>query len=180
MANLLHSVPSSRISPKEFLACIEIPAHSKNKYEFDEEAGALRLDRILFTATHYPHNYGFIPKTWGLDDDPLDVMVVMSEPVVPLSLINCKPIGILEMIDSGKVDEKIIAVCVNDPVYMGFNDISELPSHMFDEIRHFFTVYKQLEIGKPTEIGDFKGHFDAEAAIKRAKERYHEKFPEEE
>lgn len=178
MSNILHRVPESRITPEDFLAYIEIPAKSKNKYEYDEECHALVLDRVLYTATHYPHNYGFVPKTWGLDDDPLDVMVVTSEPVLPGSLIRCAPIGVLEMTDGGKSDEKIIAVCVNDPVYAGYEDIHQLPKHLFDEIRHFFTVYKQLEFGKVTEIEGFEGREKAIKVIKRAKDRYHTKFPE--
>ena len=177
MSNILHKVPEDRITPEDFLAYIEIPAHSKNKYEYDEECHALLLDRILFTATHYPHNYGFIPKTWGLDDDPLDVMIIASEPVLPASLVRCSPIGVLSMVDSGKVDDKIIAVCVNDPFYAGFEDIHQLPKHMFNEIRHFFTVYKQLETGKHTEIEGFYGREEAIRVIKAAKARYHEVFP---
>ena len=177
MSNILHKVPVSRVKPENFLAYIEIPAHSKNKYEYDEECHALVLDRILFTATHYPHNYGFIPKTWGLDDDPLDVMVVTSEPVLPASLIRCAPIGVLEMIDSGKSDEKIIAVCLDDPIYAGYEDIHQLPKHLFDEIRHFFTVYKQLESGKHTEIEGFSGREQAVKVIERGLARYKKKFP---
>ena len=177
MSNILHRVPEYRINPEDFLAYIEIPAHSKNKYEYDEECHKLILDRILFTATHYPHNYGFIPKTWGLDDDPLDVMIVMSEPVVPGALVRCSPIGVLEMKDSGKGDQKIIAVCKNDPVYCDYEDLHQLPKHLFDEIRHFFIVYKQLESGKITEIEGFYGREEAIKIIKEAKERYHEKFP---
>ena len=178
MSNILHKVPESRITPEDFLAYIEIPAHSKNKYEYDEECHALVLDRILFTATHYPHNYGFIPKTWGLDNDPLDVMVVTSEPVLPASLIRCTPIGVLEMVDSGFSDEKIIAVCLDDPIYSGYEDIHQLPKHLFDEIRHFFTVYKQLESGKQTEIEGFSGREQAIKVIQRAIARYKGKFPE--
>ena len=114
--DILHSIAKSRITPDHFLSCIEIPAGSKNKYEVDHESGALILDRILYTATHYPQNYGFIPRTWGLDNDPLDVLVITSEPVVPLALVRCYPIGILTMVDSGMVDEKIIAICENDPL----------------------------------------------------------------
>lgn len=179
MSNILHAVPLDWIGEEHFLAYIEIPAHSKNKYEYSEEAHCLLLDRILFTSTIYPHNYGFIPRTWGLDDDPLDVMVIASEPILPASLVRCTPIGVLEMKDSGKVDEKVIAVCENDPVYCGYQDIHQLPVHLFAEIKHFFTVYKQLEFGKVTEIEGFLGRENAMATIKRAKERYFEKFPEE-
>lgn len=179
MANLLHSVPRRLVTPTSFLACVEIPAHSKNKYEYDEECGALRLDRILYTSTHYPHNYGFIPRTWGLDEDPLDVLIVSSEPFVPLALIRCVPIGVLEMKDGGKHDEKIIAVCANDPFYSGYTDLHQLPPHLFDEIRHFFSVYKQLELGKATEIKGFHGVEDAIETIAKAQKRYDEKFPDE-
>lgn len=178
MSNILHKVPESRITPEDFLAYIEIPAHSKNKYEYDEECHCLILDRILFTSTHYPHNYGFVPKTWGLDDDPLDVMILTSETIYPGALVRCTPIGILEMIDSGKSDEKIIAVCLDDPIYSGYKDINQLPRHIFDEIQHFFTVYKQLETGKCTEIEGFSGREQAIKVIKKAIARYKEKFPE--
>ena len=176
MPNILHDIPESRITPEDFLAYIEISAHSKNKYEYDEECRCLVLDRVLFTSTHYPHNYGFIPRTWGLDDDPLDVLVVMSEPAVPGSLVRAAPIGVLEMIDGGKSDEKIIAVCLGDPIYAGYRDIHELPSHLFEEIRHFFSVYKQLEFGKATLVEGFLGREEAIQTISRAKERYRQKF----
>ena len=179
MSNILHVIPEEEIQKDHFLAYIEISAHSKNKYEYDEQAHCLRLDRILFTSTHYPHNYGFIPRTWGLDEDPLDVMVITSEPVLPASLMRCRPIGELEMKDSGKVDEKIIAICINDPFYSAYTDLYQLPPHLFEEIRHFFTVYKQLESGKYTEIEDFLGAKKAMETIERAKQRYHEKFPKE-
>ena len=179
MPNLLHSLRASRITPDRFLACIEIPAHSRCKYEYDEEAGALRLDRILYTSTQYPHNYGFIPKTWALDDDPLDVLVMASESIVPLALLTCKPIGLLQMTDQGKIDEKIIAVCVNDPVFESYNDISDLPKHLFEEIHHFFRVYKELEVGKPTQVEGILGAEEAKKAIAEAKARYAKKFPNE-
>ena len=174
--NILHSIDPRRITPDHFMACIEIPAGCKNKYELDVETGCLVLDRVLYTSTHYPQNYGFIPRTWGLDDDPLDVLVVMSEPAVPGSLVRAAPIGVLEMIDGGKSDEKIIAVCLGDPIYAGYHDIHELPSHLFEEIRHFFSVYKQLEFGKATLVEGFLGREEAIQTIARAKERYHQKF----
>ena len=176
--DILHSVPKSRITPEHFLACIEIPAGSKNKYEVDHESGALILDRILYTATHYPQNYGFIPRTWGLDNDPLDVLVLTSEPIVPMALCRCYPIGILKMTDSGMVDEKIIAICENDPLYNEFKDIKEVPEHLLDEIKHFFTVYKQLEHGKTTKIGGIHGVKVAMQSIAEAMQRYDEKFPD--
>ena len=176
--NILHSISKTRITPKQFLACIEIPKGSKNKYELDKESGALILDRILFTATHYPQNYGFIPRTWGLDEDPLDVLVLSTQSISSLALVRCAPIGILRMVDSGEVDEKIIAVCVNDPDYSNYKDIADLPPHVLDEISHFFQHYKELEHKKETEIRGFEGHEAAEATIEAALVRYDRKFPD--
>lgn len=176
--NILHAVDRPRITPEHFLACIEIPSGSSAKYELDVTSGALILDRILYTATHYPQNYGFIPRTWGLDDDPMDVLVIASSPIVPMALVRCYPIGILEMTDSGEIDQKILAICENDPVYNAFRDIKELPQHILDEIRHFFTVYKQLEHGKKTVIGGIHGAKMAKAALAEARARYDAKFPD--
>lgn len=174
--NILHAVDKKHIKPDHFYACIEIPAGSKNKYEIDPQSGALILDRILYTSTHYPHNYGFIPKTWGNDEDPLDVLVLCSEPIVPMALCRCYPIGILIMEDSGEADEKIIAICENDPFYNTFKDIKELPPHVFEQIKHFFQHYKELEYGKNTEISGIHGVEKAKAAIQKAIKRYEEKF----
>lgn len=179
MGSLLHRVSDELIQPESFLACIEISKGSKNKYEYDEDMDALRLDRTLYTSTHYPHNYGFIPRTWGLDNDPLDVLVISSEIMVPLSLVKCKPIGILEMIDESGNDEKIIAVAESDPFYGGYNELKELPSHVMEEIEHFFKVYKQLEHNKSTDVEGFEGREKAMKAIKNGKIRYKEKFKEE-
>lgn len=175
--NIWHAVAASRVTPDEFVACIEISAGSKNKYELDKETGALILDRILFTATHYPHNYGFIPHTISEDGDPLDVLVISSEPIVPLALTMAYPIGLLEMDDTGCLDEKVIAICSHDPLYNGFKSIEELPAHVADEIKHFFTVYKTLEHGKSTLVHDIKGVDEAKKAIKRSIEAYERKYP---
>ena len=151
-----HDVRSSRVSPDKFLAMIEISKGSKNKYELDKETGHLILDRVLFTSTHYPQNYGFIPKTYARDYDPLDVLVLCSESIVPMSFVECKPIGVLIMKDNGLFDEKIIAVPLNDPFYSPFNSIDDIPAHIMDEIKHFFSVYKTLE-GKDTAVGEIEG-----------------------
>ena len=150
-----HDVKASRISPDRFLALIEISKGSKNKYELDKETGHLILDRVLFTSTHYPQNYGFIPRTYAKDYDPLDVLVLCSESIIPMSFVECKPIGVLIMKDNGLFDEKIIAVPLNDPFYSVYNNINELPIHIFEEIKHFFTVYKTLE-GKETVVDEVK------------------------
>lgn len=176
--NILHSLSKTRVNPEEFIACIEIPAGSKNKYELDKETGALILDRILYTSTHYPQNYGFIPKTWGNDNDPLDVLVICSEPIVPLALTLCYPVGVLVMNDSGSDDEKIIAICSHDPLYNSFKDIKDLPQHILDEIMHFFKVYKELEHGKTTRIDRIYGVEKAKDIIRKAIDAYAVKFPD--
>ncbi len=132
-------------------------------------------DFILYTSTHSPTNYGFIPRTYGDDGDPLDVLVLTSEPLDPLVLIRCYPIGVINMIDNGNDDEKIIAIPYSDPMYNSYKDISELPSHIFDEMRHFFSVYKQLE-GKQTAVEEVKGASAALAVISKCIGYYNEKF----
>ena len=129
--NIWHDINPKRITAERFHAVIEIPKGGKNKYEMDKETGMLKLDRVLFTSTHYPANYGFIPRTYAKDGDPIDVLVLCSETIAPMTLVECKPIGVLRMIDDNKNDEKIIAVPVNDPNYNGYNDIKDLPKHRF-------------------------------------------------
>ena len=167
----LESFKSKELSPERFTVVVEIQKGSKNKYEYDVETGFLRLDRILYTSTHYPHNYGFIPLTLSDDGDPLDVLIISSEPILPLASVECRPIGVLEMVDDGERDYKILAVCLTDPFYNIYNDISELPAHLSDEIKHFFTVYKALE-NKNTNIGKPKGREDAKRIIAESIEAY--------
>lgn len=162
--NPWHDIKHERINPDKFLALIEISKGSKNKYELDKETGRLILDRVLFTSTHYPQNYGFIPRTYAKDFDPLDVLVLSSESVVPMTFVRCRPIGVLNMIDNNLLDEKIIAVCVDDPFYNQYHDISEVPNHIMDEIKHFFSVYKTLE-GKTTAVDEIQGREKAEQII---------------
>ena len=173
-----HSIRKERIKPEAFLACIEISAGSKNKYELDKESGSLILDRILSTSTYYPHNYGFIPRTLSEDGDPLDVLVICSEPILPLALTLAYPIGMLEMIDGGKRDTKIIAVCAHDPLYSNYEDIRELPDYVSKEIAHFFRVYKDLEKGASTVVGKMKGREAALKAIQNDILAYEKAFPE--
>lgn len=173
--NIWHDIKEDRIKKDDFIAIIEIKKGGKNKYELDKETGLLRLDRILYTSTHYPANYGFIPRTYCDDDDPLDVLVLCNEEIVPMATLECKPIGVLIMKDNDENDEKIISVCINDPNMNVYNDISELPKHIFDEIIHFFTVYKQLE-GKETVVKTVEGAAKAKEIINRCKNLYHEKF----
>lgn len=172
-----HTMPSERITKDSFDAVIEIPKNGKNKYELDKETGLLKLDRILYTSTHYPANYGFIPKTYADDDDPLDVLVLSNEEIYPLTIVRCIPIGVLKMVDGQALDEKIIAVAENDPFMNCFNDISALPNHISDEIMHFFEVYKYLE-GKHTEIDKMYGKKEAKEIIEKCIKNYKEKYGE--
>jgi len=164
--NIWHDINPNRISSSRFDAVVEITLGSKLKYELDKETGLLRLDRVLYTSTHYPANYGFIPRTLSEDGDPLDVLVLSNVGLEPLSLIRSHPIGVIHMIDSGERDEKIIAVADGDPTYNGYKSIHELPAHIFEEMSHFFTVYKQLE-GKKT-VTEGIGDADVAAAIIQA------------
>ena len=173
--NIWHDISRDRIKCDDFVAVIEIEKGSKMKYELDKETGLLLLDRILFTSTHYPASYGFIPRTLADDGDPMDVLILTSEPLLPLSLVRCYPIGVITMNDNGAMDEKIIAIPFNDPTYNNYKNIEDLPSHIFDEMMHFFKVYKHLE-NKQTAVKEIKGRNDAIEIIRAAIENYNEHF----
>ncbi len=159
--NIWHDIAPERIKKEDFMCYIEIQKGSKSKYELDKETGVLKLDRVLYTSTVYPASYGFIPRTLADDGDPLDVLVLCSEPILPATLVQCYPIGVINMIDDGKMDEKIIAIPFREPTYNIYSDISQLPRHIFDEIRHFFQVYKVLE-HKTTSVREL---MDRESAV---------------
>lgn len=169
--NIWHDIDRKRIQPEEFFAVIEISKGSKQKYEMDKATGMLMLDRILYTSTHYPANYGFIPHTLADDNDPLDVLVLCSESLIQMSLVKCYPIGVIVMEDNGSVDEKIIAIPFSDPNYNTYKDIKDLPSHIFDEMVHFFKVYKQLE-GKSTAVSNVQDRTVAIQIITNALKNY--------
>jgi inorganic pyrophosphatase len=173
--NIWHDISSKRINSEDFYAVVEIQKGSKTKYELDKETGMLVLDRILSTSTHYPANYGFIPRTYGDDNDPLDVLILCSEPIVPMTLVRCYPIGVFSMIDNGRKDSKIIAIPFTDPSYNGYTDVSELPKHIFLEMTHFFSVYKELEEVE-TEVTEVEGRKKAILTIQKEIERYNEVF----
>ena len=175
MSNIWHDISPKRISAEDFMAVIEISKGSKKKYELDKETGFLMLDRILYTSTHYPANYGFIPRTYGDDNDPLDVLLLCSEPIEPMTLVRAYPIGVISMIDNGRFDEKIIAIPFNDPTYNQYTDIDMLPTHVFDEMRHFFSVYKNLE-NKTTAVNEVSGRDKAIEVIKAGIDNYIENF----
>lgn len=164
-----------RITPTDFVAVIEIPKGSKKKYELDKETGYLKLDRILYTSTHYPANYGFIPRTYGDDQDPLDVLLLCSEEIEPMTLVRCYPIGVITMVDNGRNDEKIIAIPFEDPTYNHYTDIYQLPEHISEEMNHFFRVYKQLE-GKDTIVNEVGDREKAVGIVAQAIENYIENF----
>ena len=175
MNNIWHDISPNRINPEDFIAVIEISKGSQKKYELDKETGLIILDRILYTATSYPANYGFIPRTYGDDNDPLDVLLLCAEPLDPMSLVRAYPIGVLYMTDDGHRDEKIIAVPFGDPYFNMYTDISQLPHHIFNEISHFFAVYKALE-GTETVVDEVKGKEEAIKVIEEAIEHYNECF----
>ena len=173
--NIWHDIDPERIKKDDFVAVIEISKGGRNKYELDKPTGMLKLDRVLYTSTHYPANYGFIPKTLSEDGDPLDVLVLSSETIDPFTMVRCYPLGVVAMIDNGDYDEKIIAIPYKDPLYCTYQDIESLPKHALDEMVHFLKVYKDLE-DKVTEVKEIEGVEKARAAIDRAKIRYHEKY----
>ena len=174
--NPWHDIDVSRITPESFIAVVEISKGSKKKYELDKDTGLIKLDRILFTSTHYPSNYGFIPKTFADDNDPLDVLVLCSETLDPLTIVECYPIGVVKMVDNDEVDEKIIAIPFHDPVYSGYRDVSTLPQHILTEISHFFEVYKALEHSE-TSVKMIVDRAVALKIIEGSLKRYREMFP---
>jgi len=173
--NIWHDINEDRIKKDSFVSVIEIGKGGKNKYEIDKETSLIILDRVLFTATYYPMNYGFIPRTLSPDNDPLDVFVMCSQPIEKMSLVRCYPIGVIKMIDGNEMDQKIIAIPFGDPQNNMFNDISELPKHIFDELIHFLTVYKQLE-NKPVEIVSISGKQEALNTIDECLDAFDKKF----
>lgn len=170
-----HDLPIGDEAPSILHAVIEIPRGSKVKYELDKSTGMLYIDRVLYSSVVYPHNYGFIPQTLCEDNDPMDVLVLMQESVVPMSFLRVKPIGVMQMIDQGEQDDKIIAVHYDDPEYKHFEDISELPKHRIIEIRRFFEDYKKNE-HKEVKVDEFLGAEEARKVIKASMEMYTEYY----
>ena len=175
MGNVWHDISADRIKPDDFICVIEISKGSRKKYELDKQSGYIILDRILYTSTHYPANYGFIPRTYGDDEVPLYVLLLCAEKLEPLTLVRAYPIGVISMIDNGRNDEKIIAIPFSDPNYNHYPIIDNLPSHIFDEMSHYFSVYKNLE-NKETAVKEVSAKEDAVKIISEAIERYNEKF----
>jgi len=173
--NIWHDIDPKRINVDDFVAVIEIEKGTKCKYEMDKETGLLKLDRVLYTSTHYPANYGFIPRTYADDYDPLDVLVLCSEQIHSMTLVRCYPIGVISMIDDDQHDEKIIAIPFGDPTYNSYTDIKQLPIHIQEEMQHFFKVYKQLE-NKSTVVYEVSGAHYAKEIIQSAIDQYIETY----
>ena len=170
-----HGVSYGEHAPRTVNAIIEIPQGSRCKFEIDKPSGLLKLDRVIYSSFYYPVNYGFIPQTYGDDKDPLDILVLTSLPVVPLTLMEAKVIGVMQMIDSGDADDKIIAVAAKDPSANHYNNIEELPPHFLHELRHFFEEYKALE-NKMVVVEDFSDKVTALKIIEDAIESYRVNF----
>ena len=170
-----HSVPYGDQAPRIVNAVIEIPKGSRAKYEIDKPSGLLKLDRVIYSSFYYPTNYGFIPQTYGDDKDPLDILVISSLEIVPLCLVTAKVIGVMQMIDGGDADDKIIAVAAHDPSINYINNIEELPKHFFDEMRHFFQEYKRLE-NKEVVVEEFQDKSRALKIVEEAIELYKTTF----
>jgi inorganic pyrophosphatase len=167
-----HDVPVDEASIEQhFPVIIEVPRGSKNKYELDKETGLLRLDRVLFSAVHYPANYGFIPRTYCDDGDPIDVLVLGQDPVVPLTIVMARAVGVMRMRDEKGGDDKIVAVSVFDPAFSDYTDKSQLPSHVLREIQRFFEDYKTLE-EKEVVVDDLHGTAEALDLIRAALDHY--------
>ena len=169
--NPIHDIPLPSLADEVLPAVIEVPKGSKNKYELDALTGLLRLDRVLYSSVHYPANYGFIPRTLSRDGDPLDVLVLMQEAVVPLTYLRVRPIAGFEMRDEHGVDDKIIAVAVDDPAFSDYRDARELPRHVVAEIQRFFQDYKVLE-GKKSEVDELYSRDRALEIIREARAAY--------
>ncbi|MBX7232725.1 MAG: inorganic diphosphatase [Bdellovibrionales bacterium] len=166
-----HDVEIGELIPGQVTAVIEVPKGSKTKYELDKKSGLIKVDRVLFSSVHYPANYGFIPQTYCDDHDPLDILVLGQESVVPLAIMQAKPIGVMKMVDQNETDDKIIAVHLNDPEYSHYNSIGELPPHRLTEVKRFFEDYKVLE-KKSVVVERFLDRDEALQIISKAIEMY--------
>ncbi len=171
--NLWHDIPSG--DKDKLNAIIEVPKGSRVKYELDKKTGLIKFDRVLYSPMHYPANYGFVPQTLWEDGDPLDVLVIAHEPLVPGTLVEVRPIGVLEMNDSGEDDAKVLSVPIEDPRFVNTKDISDLEPHSLEEIKHFFKVYKDLQ-NKEVRVGEWGGKEEAEKVINKSFTLYKEKY----
>ena len=176
--NLWHNLPAGPDIPKAVYCIVEIPKGSRNKYEYSKAAGVIKLDRVIYSSMHYPSDYGLIPQTYAEDGDPLDILVMVSEPTFAGCVIEARPIAIFHMLDRGDPDEKILAVPSTDPLYEDYTDIADVPKHFLKEVAHFFETYKQLQGIEVTPKG-WEGADIARETILEAMDAYKKKFPPE-
>ncbi|MCK4471588.1 MAG: inorganic diphosphatase [Anaerolineae bacterium] len=177
--NLWHELPPGPDWPRVIYVVVEIPKKSRNKYEYDEQGGFVKLDRVLFSSLHYPGDYGFVPQTLHADGDPLDVLVMTNEPTFASCVIEARPLGVFRLVDKGQLDDKILAVPHTDPLFKEYHSLEDVPPHFLDEMAHFFSVYKDLE--SATVVGKgWDGLEQAYAEIERAVQRYREHMREQE
>ncbi|HEY5219415.1 MAG TPA: inorganic diphosphatase [Gemmatimonadaceae bacterium] len=175
MIHLWRDLSPGRRPPEEITAVIEIPQGSRNKYELDKVSGLIKLDRVLYSAVHYPAEYGFIPRTLHDDGDPMDVLVLLKEETFPGCIIDSRPIGVLHMVDRGEPDDKILAVPVHDPYSQEYFDIADIPQHLLREVAQFFVSYKELE-GKKVEIVGWGKSEEAMRLIMRSIDQYNNAY----
>jgi inorganic pyrophosphatase len=174
MINPWHDLPPGSDPPDLMTVVVEIPQGSRNKYELDKNSGMFKLDRVLYSAVHYPGDYGFFPQTFADDDDPLDALVMLTQSTFPGCTIAVRPIGIFLMSDRGEMDEKILCVAERDPLYAGYRDVSDVPEHFLKEVEHFFSIYKDLEGVRVHAIG-WKDSEAAKQTIRAALKGYQER-----
>ena len=172
--NLWRELPPGPDWPHVIYVVVEIPKGSRNKYEYDEEGGFVKLDRVLFSSLHYPGDYGFIPQTLHTDGDPLDVVVMTNVPTFSGCVIEARPLGVLGLIDKEQIDDKILAVPHTDPLFNEYHSLDDVPPHFLNEMAHFFDVYKDLEVGE-VKGGGWDGLESAYAEIESAARRYQER-----
>lgn len=171
--NLWHDLPSGDAPPKSIHAVIEIPKGSRNKYEYSKEYGTLMLDRVLYSSIHYPGDYGFVPRTYFEDGDPVDILVMTHQPTFPGCLVVARPVGMFRMLDNGEPDNKILAVPQHDPSYESYQELGDVPPHYIVEVEHFFSTYKTLEGGE-VKVDGWAPREEAEKTILKSMERYRE------
>jgi inorganic pyrophosphatase len=176
MINLWQALPPGPHVPETVYCVVEIPKGSRNKYEYSKKAGVIKLDRVLYSSMHYPSDYGLIPQTHAEDGDPLDILVMVSEPTFAGCVIEARPVAIFHMLDRGDPDEKVLAVPATDPLFNDYHDIGDVPKHFLSEVAHFFQTYKQLQGIDVTPKG-WEGALAARQSILQAIQLYKETFP---
>ncbi|MGV8168806.1 MAG: inorganic diphosphatase [Candidatus Nanoarchaeia archaeon] len=173
--NPWHDVEYGEEAPEEVNVIVEVPKNSTLKYELDKKTGLIKLDRVLYSAVHYPGDYGFIPQTYWDDNDPMDILILSNFPVHPGILVRARPIGVLHIVDQNENDDKIIAVHATDPRFDRYRDISDMPEHIVLEIKHFFETYKALQ-NKEVKVLDLKNGAMARKLIMQGVQKYKQKF----